>query len=237
MLGLAAFAALGYADTITTYTFTTPGGATDVGGNLAATVAFGIDTTTDALYVSITNDEPDPTSAAQLISGLSFVLSNGGTAGALSNKISSTVGTSTDVTVLNGDMPDPTSSTTTTLPASWQLSYGSGGYFLNDLTGGSPENMIIGPAPYTNANSSINNHQPSLAGTVVFQIDNFTGLNASTTVSSVELAFGTGPDGYSTLCTTDCGGGTLGGEAPEPMTFVLAGAGLLGLGLLKRRRA
>lgn len=116
--------------------------------------------------------------------------------------------------------------------------YGGAGYFLNDLTGGQPENLIIGPGPYTNANASIDNFQPSLAGEVVFEIDGVTGLNASTKVSSVELSFGTKPDGYSTLdCTTDCGGGTLGGETPEPMSLGLAGAGLLGLGLLKRRRA
>lgn len=35
----------------------------------------------------------------------------------------------------------------------------------------------------------------------------------------------------------DGGGGGLGGQMPEPMTFVLAGAGLLGLGFLRRQRS
>ncbi len=221
--------------------FGTPAGSTGKDGAVAAVVGFSENGTT--LFISVTNDEANPTAAGQLVSDLSFVLSGGLTAGSLSSSISSSVGSSSPVTVLNSSFQ---SSTTTTTPSTWQLSHGSTDcvsgvsscYFLNDLTGGSPKNMIIGPGPYSNANPSITGHAPSLAGTVVFELDNITGLSSNTTVSGVNLSFGTGPDSFTTLqaCTSGCTGGIEGSPTPEPFTIMLGGVGLIGIGLLRRRK-
>ena len=214
----------------TPMTFQTPGSASDKDGTLDATVTFTI--LNSNLYIGITNNEANPKAAGQLISDLSFVLSGGLTAGSLSSSISSTVGSSSSVSVLDSSF---NSSTTTTTPSTWQLSHGSADcgtgastcYFLNDLTGGQPENMIIGPGPYTNYNSSITNFAPSLAGTVVFEVTGITGLSSSTTVSSVNMSFGTGPDKSYDLVSS---------PTPEPFSFVLMGSGLVLLSLLGRKR-
>ena len=221
--------------------FVTPTGSTGKDGPVSAEVDFSENGTT--LFVSITDDLANPTAAGQLISDLSFVLSGGLSTGSLSNSISSTVGSSSPVTVLNSSFQ---SSTTTTTPSTWQLSHGSTDcangvsscYFLNDLTGGSPANMIIGLGPYTNANPSITGHAPSLAGTVVFEVGSITGLSSTTTVSGVNLSFGTGPDSFTTLeaCTSGCTGTIESTSTPEPFTTMLGGAGLIAIGLLRRRQ-
>jgi len=192
------------------------------------------------LYVSMTNNEANPTAAGQLLSDLSFVLSGGLNTGTLSNKISSTVGSSNPITVLDSSF---NATSTTSTPAKWQLSFGNSEcvagatscYFLNDLTGGKPADMIIGPGPYTNANPSITGHSPSLAGAVVFEIDNIIGLTSNTTVSNVNLSFGTGPDGAFTL-ENDGSGTNQGDPAPEPAVTFLAGAGLAALALVRKPR-
>ena len=232
-----------------TYTFDTPSNAADGDGNLAAEVDF---TLTDAgkLYIAITNNVINPGAAGQLVSDLGFVLSNGSTiltsAGTLNNAISGTVGSSSNVTILDGSF---NATTTTATPSTWQFAHNGSGnkectvvstcYFLNDLTGGKPANMIIGPGPYTNANPSITGHQPSLTGTVVFEVDGITGLTSATTVSDINLSFGTsGGEGNSILqtCTAgvDCGGGVQ-SVSPEPISLVLTGSGLLLLGVFRRK--
>jgi hypothetical protein len=227
------------------FTFTTAAGAHDGDGNLSATVTFTFSGTT--LYVTMTNNQANPGAAGQLLSDLSFVLSGGVDAGSLSNNISSMVGTSTPVTELDDNF-NPTS--VTTIPngskgvPSWQLTTQDTSstdcsqnlvscYFLNDLTGGSPENMIIGPGPYGN-NPSITGHAPSLLGPVVFEIDNVVGLSSGTTVSNVYLSFGTRPDFTSPLTIVQMDPPPQG--VPEPFSMLLVGAGLLGLGIYRHRR-
>ncbi len=138
----------------------------DGDGNVSGTADFTI--SGSDLFVAITNSEANPTAAGQLISDLKFpVLENGTTVltstGTLSSTITDDGGadpSNDGVTVLSDTF---TSTTTNTTPARWQLAYESSqlntacdsvGFCLNSLTGGSPEYMIIGPGPYTNANSS-----------------------------------------------------------------------------------
>jgi len=190
------------------------------------------------LLIGLTNSQANPNSSGQLISDVSFTLLNGLTAltapGTLSNTISNGVGGPVTVeTIANGSA---TTSTTTTLDR-WNFTFDSGisAFHLDALGGGQPDHMIIGPGPYSNANASITNFNPSYLSTVVFEIDNFAGLTNSTTFGNVKLSFGTGPDTIVTLCT-DCGGGGP-QSVPEPMTFGLIGGGLGLIGLLRRRFA
>jgi len=230
-----------------------PSGFTDSDGPVSGSAVFSVSdcvagvNPSCTLNIAITDTQANPTGAGQLISGLSFQLLNAGTplsgTGTLSGSInndSNGDGTGGAVTVVN---PDLSTSTTTTTPARWkfgtvaQQGQGSAGFDLTTLTGGSPQYMIMGPGPYSSANSSVTGHSPSLAGTVDFSITGFSGLTASTSLSAVEFFFGTGPDASKGLtCTSNCG--SIGGTAtPEPFSLALAGGGLCALGFLRRRAA
>src|SRR5579863_8599365 len=209
---------------------------TDSDGNVDAQAVFTIANIggVNDLFVGITNEEASPTAAGQLVSDFSFVLQNGSTVltspGTLSTTITDDGGASpgTDgVTVLDSNF---NATTTTTLPSRWLLTYESSqvvascdtvGFCLNALTGGSPADMIIGPGP-NSSNSSITGHAPSLAGPVVFEIDNIPGLTSSTTVSSAVFSFGTGADAFLPgTCVSGCSGPGPGPTIPEPLSFCL----------------
>jgi hypothetical protein len=206
-----------------------------VNGDLDATVTFGVCVAGCALDITLQNNIADPVSAGQLLSNLAFNLSNDLTSltspGTLSDTISNgSGGAVTVVDFQNGN------STTTTKPAQWQFGYTSGSFFLNDLTGGQPVDMIIGSGPYNNANTGITmSHNPSL-GTTMFEISGITGLSTSTMISNVVVSFGGGPDGFSSVvsCTGNNCGSTQ-NPTPEPATLALTGLGLLGLGAIGRR--
>lgn len=240
-------------------TWSVPAGASDSDGAISGYANFYISdcvtgpTSSCTLNIAITNTQVNPKSAGQLISGLSFQLLNAGTAlpatGTLSDVINNNSngdGTGSAVTVMNSDK---TTTTTTTTPARWdfgtvaQMGQGVAGFDLTTLTGGKPLDMIMAIGPDNNANSSITGHSPTLMGTVDFQITGMVGLTTSTVLSGVNFYFGTGPDYHiAGLCTTDCGtisttGATPPPSVPEPFSFALAGSGLLGLALLRRRSA
>jgi len=101
---------------------------------------------------------------------------------------------------------------------------------LNDLGGGQPIDGIIGPANgsgvYSNANGSIAGngpHNPFLNQTGTFTIT-AAGVTTASTISAVDISFGTVPSGPGTNNT------------PEPGTLVLFGSGLLGVAGIVRRR-
>ncbi|MEO7142540.1 MAG: PEP-CTERM sorting domain-containing protein [Bryobacteraceae bacterium] len=224
--------------------YLTPTGASDGDGPLSAQVAFSLShcvmsPAACTLDIAITNNQASPNAAGQLISDLTFALANGTTElnspGTLQTTFNSSVGTVT----LAGSTHNLTATTgSTTSVGNWQFSFenNASGFLLNDLTGGQPKDMIIGPGPYTNGNASLTNFNPSYTGTVDFTINNFAGLSSSTTLSNVVASFGTGPDGFSTLaCSTGCSGTIQGGQVPEPFSLLLVSGGLLGIGLLRRR--
>lgn len=227
-------------------TFQTPAGASDGDGNLMALVTFSMVNCGGgacSLQIEIQNEIANPNASGQLISGLTFDLSGLSTLGSatLSNSISSD-GLSAPVTVVDFQSGD---STATTTPARWTFTHNpTVGFYLNDLTGGSPVYMIIGDGPYSpTPNSSITSaHNPSLAGPVFFTIDGFTGLTSETTFSNVQLQFGTGsPSGDALIPLDPCKscGTSFDPAVPEPdsIVLVLIGLGLVAVYGLGKRRA
>ena len=206
------------------------------------------------LKIIIQNNVNDPTTIAQGILGLSFDVSTGATP--LSNVGSLFVNGSGVAQVTDGMggqitsvdfSKSPITFTPTNNAPGWSYAYqttagngcGTSGslnaFCLGDHPPGQPANLIIGDGPYTHS-GSLSPHSPVLESVVEFEIDNFTGLTALSTFSNVTLDFGTGPDATltGTLCT-DCGGTILDVPVPEPFTTMLAGAGLLAIGIIGRK--
>jgi hypothetical protein len=91
--------------------------------------------------------------------------------------------------------------------------------------GGKPIDLIIGTGPYTNANSSIIVHDPSIQGTGTFALSAL-GVTASTQVTGVIFSFGTGPDTFLPVTTV-----------PEPSTWAMMILGFAGIGFMAYRRS
>lgn len=171
------------------------------------------------LDITLQNLLVDPRSIADCISGLSFTLSSGQTAGTLGSSAGrertiASNGTFTDGAVVS---------------TGWALSGTS--LFLNDLAGGAagPTHVLIGAAgndnDYNRANASIlgnGAHNPYLVGDVTFHLL-INGLTASDTVTAAVFQFGTTP---TTPPPSVPDGGT---------TVLLLGATLSGIGLIRRK--
>ncbi len=233
VLGLAGALGAGTAQA-SVIVFQTPMGATTSGGAVSATASFTLSANT--LDIQLTNTLANPTSVAQLLSGLSFTLDSGLTNGTLSSSVANFI------TVASGGT---FSSAGSGLPTGWVL---QPGFDLCDICasgGGSnrPAGLIIGPPGaghlYSSANGSIAGngpHNPFIDQTASYDL-NIQGLSASDAISSVTFRFGTtfGTDTVDGVCTSDCGGTSV----PEPGPLALFAAGLLGCALFinRRRRA
>ncbi len=186
--------------------------------------------------VTLTDLEINPSNVSQLLSGLSFTLSNAATTGTLFSS------TGTQVTVNSGG----TYSLGTAGAAGWGLNNNvSGGVQLNALGFVGPAGLIIG-APgaggtYSNASSSITGTSSHfLSRSVSFIID----IPGVTTVTSANFSFGTKPGQFnvkgcaSTNPTCAFGPGSdPGSQVPEPVSLVLTASGLIGLFFLRGHRA
>jgi hypothetical protein len=217
-----------------TITFSTPAGSTVGDGAVSAQAIF--DFSDGSVTITLSDLLANPTSAGQLVSDLEFVL-NGVTTDATLESSSAQ-----QVTVDQNGIPTFGSKGLT----GWALGTFGNGLILcvicpNGVTASAtPSQEIIG-APdaggnYSNANGSIAGnqpHNPFLSEAATFTITN-SAITPNTTVSDVVFSFGTNFGGENTTV----GGGTgQGGEVPEPATFGLLTAGLLGFGLLRRRSA
>jgi hypothetical protein len=122
----------------------------------------------------------------------------------------------------------------------WNVS-NTGGVFNLFFHG--PDYAVIGvpgAGPAYSGNSSIVGnapHNPFLAGSPIFTV-NIPGLTSASDISAVTFLFGTERQ-YRVVGVpcSDCDGGGGGQDfAPEPVSFLLAGSGLVGIYFLRLRR-
>ena len=246
-----ALAALAFApaSALADFEFTTNSGATDSDGSLSAKAYFTLQNGQITLYLA--NLTSGAQAQGQAISGITFMV-NGQTDTSLSLK--SVAG---NVVNLNGGTFSPPSyqtfnaSGTPATAANWAYDNTIDKTLtLNAFNPSNPNYMIVGPnASFSgNGGSNFNPYfqstattEPDLAeaplgSSVVFAL-NAPGITANSTISSVNLFFGTGPD----IEVGTNGGFVLGGQStvlPEPSTIVLALTGFVSFGLagLRRRR-
>jgi len=194
-------------------------------GSASADIVLGNGTLTATLSSLVQN----PTSDGELISGLSFSVSGATAAAALSSASGLISYVDTDSGPNKGTY---TAGVASTLPH-WDV---VGTVGLTTLTGGKPNELIIGPddaggftqgGRYSAANSSISQHNPVVLGSGTFVIT-IPGITPQSVISDVVFQFGTS--------------GTEVPSVPEPGT-VLAGALLLlpfgasAVRILRRRKA
>jgi hypothetical protein len=213
-----------------TITFATMPGSTVGDGAVDAEVTF--TPGAGSLVITLTDLLANPKSAGQLISDLQFSLSSSSTP-MLS-------GSSANLVTVNGD--GSTTSAGTGVTTGWGFGTFGGGFILcvicpDGLSQGpsaQPTQEIIGPGPYTTANGSIagnNGHNPFIDQSATFTISD-SAITANTTVSDVTFSFGTT---FGAGNSTSPGIG-LSPTVPEPTTYALCAAGLLGLACVRRRR-
>jgi len=177
-------------------------------------------TSANAVQIVLQNDQADPKSAVECLSGLQFHLSTGQTSGGLTRS------SGFDRSIMgNGSYSDGANP----VSSGWLLQSAGSDLKLNDLGSDSPLHTIVGPPNgsnvYANGNPSIKNgpHNPHLAPSVSFTL-NVPGVTAASTISSVVFQF-----------NTSAGNNVTGVVAvPEP-----ASAGIIGLcsiGACARRR-
>lgn len=216
--------ALGAGSARADFIFTANGSGSD--GPLSAQAQFTLGSGT--ISIKLSNLQANPTSAGQELSGIQFTLntapssvSGAGTSGQLIN-VNSSNGTFSNV---SGNPDRWEASGHITQPTSTSIK-------LLVLGGGKPSEMIIGPPDnnnlYSNANSSIDNFNPSVFETGTFNL-NVGGVTAGTQITAVTFFFGTGPD-------TSLQGQPQNTVIPEPATLALAGAGIAGIGLGRWRK-
>jgi hypothetical protein len=224
--GLALIAATLSASSVT---FSTPSGSQTGGQDVSATATFTI--TSGNLDITLQNTASSITNAGQVLSGLQFVLSSGGTASLFSSA-------GQEVTIDSTGTPTLGSFGST----GWGFGTKSGSLILCDICVSgvtfstnqtvAPSNTIIPTeTSYSSANGSIKGnggHNPFLEGTVTFDIVD-SAITSDTTISSAIFSFST-TDG------NDVTGVTPLTSTPEPVSSALAGAGILALaGFLKFR--
>jgi len=204
--------------------FTTSVGATNplTGQPVSATADFSLSGNT--LTVTLTNNTPDMVSVGQLLTGLTFTLSDG-------SGVTLTNQTGNLVEVLAGGAISNIGGATDALGWGFGATGGSTFELCVICSGGvtspvTPSEGLLGPTSadgkFDSANSSIDGnapHNPFVLGTATYT---FT-VPSNVTVSDVSFTFG-----------TQAGANV---SAPEPSSVLLLGLGLVGLPLVVRRRS
>jgi hypothetical protein len=232
--------------------YAVPAHTSDSDGTLSGTVDFFLTNCNVAcdLNIEFTDTQSGSSmSIGQAMSGVSFELSNTGTSlGSLSGSITNGSGGNVESVTSSGSI-----SYISTTPSHWKESLSGGVYDLTTIGGGAPVDLIAGAGAGSGTGPGFNStHSPAFVGPVVFQITGIQGLNTSTEINDVSIAFGTGPDKTvaetSAYCLTggsegNCSNGAIGSNGqgvsatPEPFSLLHAGSGLVGLALIRRRLA
>ncbi len=262
MIGLAAAASVlalsSAADAATLWSFT---GNSAKDGAVSGTALISVTGTT--LTVDLTNLLANIKSDGQELSGIQIFLDH------LPTTTTLTTASGTEIAFVPGDPGSPgktcapkakgcvpVAPTPATPPSTtgddnvihhWGTALSGGSVFLatagTGALGGKPEDLIVGPGPYTDFNASVVGKNPHIQGTGHFVLT-FTGLTGTPFVSGVNLAFGTsGTDYHMATCSdptggsacTPGGGGGQGG-VPEPATWAMMIMGFGGVGAMMRRR-
>jgi hypothetical protein len=181
------------------------------------------------IQVTLTDQQANPNSVGQLLSALSFTVTNGSTSGA------TLASSSAQEVTVNGDGSFLVGSTVAT---GWAFSQNGTGVTLDVLGSGGvgPKHLIIGPPggpTYSNAGGSITGngpHNPFLNQSATFTVTGV-GITANTQIAGTTFSFGT-TEGMSLNSVRMQ-------SVPEPGPLALAGAAAAGLTLLnlaRRRR-
>lgn len=209
--------------------FVTPTGSNPGGGPVSAEATF--TTTADSLMITLTDLEGNPTDVAQLLSDLSFTLSDGSLIG---SSLSSSSGQEINV------LGNGTFTLGSTVATGWVYSDSSSTMGLLDVLaagGAGPTHLIIGPpgtgATYSNANGSIAGnkpHNPFLNDSATFTITG-AGITADTTVTAATFSFGT-TEGALLVPGVPA-------PTPEPRTtgIIVSAIGLIGILQYRRKKA
>lgn len=191
--------------------FTTPPGAIVGGVSVSASALF--QTTAGQLTIVLSNTMANITSDSAAVSGLEFDFDPAVTG---TTTLASDTGTTISVSNHVGT-PD-----STVIDAGWAFGTFNSEDILCIICQATlmppyhtapPSHLILGPGPYTNANSSIDNHSPFMNQSVTFTITN-PNITANTQIADVLIRFSTtfaDSEEINGLSTT-----------PEPGTFGLA---------------